>query len=84
MFTNQLSHIAGDYQFGLGLEIFRNQEFNRTMVSVGSLKWGGAYCTQYFIDPEENMIILFYTNARNWHNPSIADRFLISIYQALI
>ena len=83
MFTNQLLNVEGDYQFGLGLEIFRSREAIRTMASVGTLKWGGAYGTQYFIDPKENMIILFYTNARNWSNPSVCDRYLISVYQAL-
>ena len=83
MFTNQLSNVEGDYQFGLGLEIYRHRESVRNMASVGTLKWGGAYGTQYFIDPKENMIVLFYTNARNWSNPSVCDRYLISVYQAL-
>lgn len=83
MFSNQLSHVEGDYQLGLGLEIFRNSDFNRTMTSAGTLKWGGAYGTQYFIDPVENMIVLFYTNGRSWNNPNVCDRYLISVYQAL-
>jgi CubicO group peptidase (beta-lactamase class C family) len=83
MFSNQLSNVADDYQFGLGLEILRYKDCIRTMASVGSLRWGGAYGTQYFIDPTENMIILFYTNARDWRNPSVCDRYLRSVYQSL-
>lgn len=83
MFSDQLTNIEGDYQFGLGLEIFRNKEFQRNLVSVGTRKWGGAYATNYYIDPQENMIVLFYTNARKWNNPSICDKYLISVYSAL-
>jgi CubicO group peptidase (beta-lactamase class C family) len=83
MFSDQLTNVEGDYQFGLGLEIYGAKNFIRTMASVGSLRWGGAYGTQYLIDTKENMIILFYTNARNWNNPALSDRHQISVYQAL-
>ena len=83
MYTNQLLDVKGNYQFSLGFEIYSHRNSVRTMVSEGSLKWGGAYGTQYFIDPKENMIVLFYTNVSGWNNPSVVDRFLISVYQAL-
>ena len=83
MATNQLFDIADDFQFGLGLEIATNRNFIRKMTSEESLSWGGAYGTQYIIDPKENMVILFYTNARRWTNPGVADRFMVSVYQAL-
>ena len=83
MYANQLLDVEGTYRFSLGFEIYSHRNSLRTMASEGTLKWGGAYGTQYFIDPTENMIVLFYTNASGWNNPSIADRFLISVYQAL-
>ncbi|MDR2424325.1 MAG: beta-lactamase family protein [Prevotellaceae bacterium] len=83
MYVNQLLDVEGTYRFSLGFEIDSHRNSLRTMVSEGTLKWGGAYGTQYFIDPKENMIVLFYTNASGWHNPSVHDRFLISVYQAL-
>ena len=84
MATDHLFDISGDMQFGLGLEIATNRKFIRNMSSVGALSWGGAYGTHYIIDPKENMILLFYTNARNWNNPSVSDRFMISVYQATL
>jgi CubicO group peptidase (beta-lactamase class C family) len=83
MATNQLYDISNDFQFGLGLEIGTNRTFSKNLSSEESLRWGGAYGTQYIIDPKENMILLFYTNARRWTNPSVSDRFMISVYQAL-
>ena len=83
MATNQLYDISNDFQFGLGLEIGTNRTFSKNLSSEESLRWGGAYGTQYIIDPKENMVLLFYTNARRWSNPGVADRFMISVYQAL-
>ena len=83
MAANHLFDISDDFQFSLGLEIGTNRTFIQNLSSEESLRWGGAYGTQYIIDPKENMIILFYTNARRWTNPSVADRFMISVYQAL-
>ena len=83
MAANQLFDISDDFQFGLGLEIGTNRTFIKNMSSEESLRWGGAYGTQYIIDPKENMILLFYTNARRWSNPGVSDRFMISVYQAM-
>ncbi|KAA6300434.1 MAG: hypothetical protein EZS26_003427, partial [Candidatus Ordinivivax streblomastigis] len=81
MLTNQIT-VENGYQFSLGFEILRNKEFLQKMVSPGSLRWGGAYQTQYVIDPKEELIILFYTNYKLGNFP-VYDRYLISIYQAL-
>ena len=71
--------------WGLGFEIvtFKNNYY-KTMSSVGSLYWGGAYGTRFVIDLEENMIMLIYTNIVNWSYYTIApEQFLISVYQAM-
>jgi CubicO group peptidase (beta-lactamase class C family) len=83
MFTDQVENIPNDHPFSLGLRIFGEQDFQRTLITPGTLRWGGAYATNYYIDRAENMIILFYTNARGWNNPSIPDKYLISVYSAL-
>ena len=83
MSSNHLFDIPGDLQFSLGFEIATNRHFIKNLRTPGSIFWGGAYGTQYNIDPKENMIVLFYTNARSWSNPNVYDRFLIAVYQAL-
>ena len=85
MIANQLIDIPGNYKFSLGFEISTDRHFLRNLTSPGSLVWGGLYGTSYQIDPEENLLILLYTNVRDWdnNNPGVAHRFRISVYQAL-
>ncbi len=83
MGTNQLVNIPGTYQFGLAYEVTTKEGFNRTMISPGSWKWGGAYGTAYVIDPKENMVALIYSNILPWVNPEVHDRFFTSVYQSL-
>jgi CubicO group peptidase (beta-lactamase class C family) len=51
---------SGD-KFGLGFQIYtRGQNTLRgANGSEGTLKWGGMYCTDYNIDPSEDLIFLF-------------------------
>ena len=85
-----VNHLVGlkennSYEWGLGFEIANHKNnYIKTMTSVGSLYWGGAFGTRYIIDIEENMILLFYTNIMGWsHYTPAPDRFLKSVYQAL-
>jgi CubicO group peptidase (beta-lactamase class C family) len=84
MGTNQLFDIAGDYKFGLGFEIYNHRKFVQNMATEASLGWGGAYGTIYLIDVKENMVLLFFTNVNNWANPGVQNRFMISVYQAMM
>ncbi len=83
MSTNELFDIPGTYQFGLGFEVMSERGFIRSMISPGSLKWGGAYGTEYTIDPQENLIAIIYTNVMPWRHPGVFESYLISVYQAL-
>ena len=84
MGINQLSHLPGNFLFGLGFDIGSERNFNVNLRSEGSLSWGGLYGTSYLIDYKENMIVLLYTNVRDWdNNPRVSDRFRMSVYQAM-
>ena len=83
MFADQMFDMPGDHQFSFGFEVGNHRLFVRNLRSIGSVSWGGMYGTSYLIDPKENLILLCYTNVRNWNNPRISDRFIISVYQAL-
>jgi CubicO group peptidase (beta-lactamase class C family) len=83
MSTNQLLDTNGDYEFGLGFEIYGNRKFVQTLASQSSIGWSGAYGTKYLIDPKENIVLLFFTNVREWKNPDVQNRFMISVYQAI-
>ena len=66
MLSDQLFGVAGDYQFGLGLEIATPQTFARTMKTIGSVRWSGYYGTEYFIDLKYKTVVQLYTNKLNW------------------
>ena len=84
MTADQLANIQGNYQFGLGFDIGTESSFNLSLRSAGSFSWGGLYGTSFLIDPKENLLVLFYTNVRDWdNNPGVSDRFRVSVYQAM-
>jgi len=70
-------------KFGLGFEIITEKGVSQLPGSIGSFKWGGAYSTDYIIDPKEDLILLIYTNVLPFANPDINKRFRIMAYQAL-
>jgi CubicO group peptidase (beta-lactamase class C family) len=64
--ANQLSAAAiniGDpaLRFGLGTALITDDNSFKTPVSPGSLYWAGAFNTQYWVDPKEDIIGLVYT-----------------------
>jgi CubicO group peptidase (beta-lactamase class C family) len=50
------------FQFGLGFELYNENKKPVPEVSNTAFAWGGLYGTEYIIDPENNMIALFYLN----------------------
>ena len=82
------NNASPDFQLGLGFEIYPEKETQRkgvenftSMVSPGSLKWGGMYKTDYLIDPKEDLIILLYTN--RLPDTKVWEKFLNTVYQLL-
>jgi CubicO group peptidase (beta-lactamase class C family) len=50
--------------FGLGFEIHKTKK-PVPAVSDSAFAWGGALGTQYLIDPENDLVLLFYQNMQN-------------------
>jgi len=50
------------FQFGLGFELYNEEKKPAPEVSNTAYAWGGLYGTEYIIDPENDMIALFYLN----------------------
>jgi CubicO group peptidase (beta-lactamase class C family) len=50
------------FRFGLGFELYNENKKPVPEVSNTAFAWGGLYGTSYIIDPENNMIVLFYLN----------------------
>jgi CubicO group peptidase (beta-lactamase class C family) len=71
-------------KFSLGFEIFTDAGKYGDNASVGSLMWGGMYCSEYTIDPKEEIIALVFTNVQPYaHYADFVRKFRILTYQAL-
>lgn len=67
------------FQFGLGFELYNADKKPAPEVSNTAFAWGGLYGTEYIVDPENNMIALFYLNMPQ-HEP-LYPVFLSKAYQ---
>ncbi|MCE7044095.1 serine hydrolase [Dyadobacter sp. CY312] len=67
------------FQFGLGFELYNADKKPVPEVSNTAFAWGGLYGTDYIVDPENNMIVLFYLNMPK-HEPMYKP-FLSKAYQ---
>ncbi|MCO6044037.1 beta-lactamase family protein [Aeoliella sp. ICT_H6.2] len=71
---------GGDgFQFGLGFELYNEQKKPVPEVSNSAFAWGGMMGTQYIVDPEHDLIALFYINMYN--NEPVYPAFLSKAYR---
>ena len=69
--------------FGLGFEVVLDQGKRGTYGSVGQFEWGGAYGSTYWVDPAEEMIVLYFTQVRPGSIVNDQLQLRALIYQAL-
>jgi CubicO group peptidase (beta-lactamase class C family) len=67
------------FKFGLGFELYNNDKKPVPAVSNTAFAWGGLYGTEYIVDPENNMIALFYLNMPR--RETLYPQFLSKAYQ---
>ena len=71
-------------KFGLGFEIISERSTYADLASPGSFGWGGAYCSDYLIDPKEEIVLQLFTNILPYaYGGEFNRRLKILIYQAL-
>lgn len=74
------SHKEG---FGLGFSVLNDVGVRGTPGSVGEFGWGGAYGSTYWVDPAEDLVVVYFTQLR----PSsiVKDQLTLRalVYQAL-
>ncbi len=83
MTTNQVGTLHGTTTgFGLGFET--TERYGATgSSSVGTFGWGGAYGSNYKVDPAEGLVIVFMINQLP-SGTEVAGRFQTMLYSALI
>jgi CubicO group peptidase (beta-lactamase class C family) len=84
MTTNQVGDLKTPRGLGFGFGFETTDRYGVSgMESVGSFGWGGAYGTQYKVDPAERLTIVLMIQMLP-NNTDIQEKFRASIYQALI
>jgi CubicO group peptidase (beta-lactamase class C family) len=86
MTTNHVGSLfdSGRAGFGLGFEILEHLGRAGKYGSVGQFGWGGAYYTDYFVDPQERLVAVFMTQLRPWVERDLHPRFRALVYQSLV
>lgn len=71
-------------KYGLGFQIITPASHYGDQATPGSFTWGGMYCSEYTIDPAENLIMLVYTNVQPYaYYSDFVRKFRAAVYQAL-
>jgi CubicO group peptidase (beta-lactamase class C family) len=84
MTTNQVGTLHSTDGLGFGLGFETTDRYGASgLSSVGSFSWGGAYGTQYRVDPEEGLTIILMIQLIPNHT-DISARFSAVLYQAIV
>jgi len=70
--------------FGLGFSIVKELGTRGTMGSVGEYGWGGAYHSSYWVDPSEDMVVVYLTQVIPTKISEDHQKLPVLIYQAIV
>lgn len=88
MTVNHLGDIvfpwASGTGFGLGFSINEDLGARGSLGTVGEFGWGGAYHSTYWVDPEEELIVVYLTQVIPADNLDDHGKIRALIYQAII
>lgn len=73
---------SGSESFGLGFSIIERLGGDNTPMSVGTYGWGGAYGSQYRVDPRQGVVLVFMINQMP-NRSDAASKFPTLVYQAM-
>ena len=84
MTTNQTGTLfpSNGEGFGLGFSTIERLGADDTLFSVGAFGWGGAYGSQYRVDPKQGVVLVFMLNQLP-NRSDVAGKFPVLVYQAL-
>ena len=90
--TMTTNHIGGKpvwlrgagYGFGLGYSVTTDVGLSAMPNGEGTYGWGGAYCTVFWVDPEDELIGILMTQVRPYTHLNIRQDFQTLTYQALV
>lgn len=84
MQKNGVGNMRGEIGFGMAWDVFTPENAHNTIISEGSMRWGGMFGTDYVIDPSEQLIVISYTNCMpNFSKHDSKVLIINTAYQAL-
>lgn len=70
--------------FGLGFAVVKDLGERGTPGSVGEFGWGGAYHSSYWVDPVEDMVVVYFTQLLPANGLDDHGKLRALIYQAIV
>lgn len=70
--------------FGLGFEVLEDPGLAGEYGSVGRFAWGGAYATNYWVDPNEELVVVLMQQLLPARGLDLTSKFRTMVYAALI
>ena len=83
---NQMGAVSqGGNKFGLGFSIVTPQNAKVPGLSAGSYEWGGIFGTTYWVDPQQQLVALVYTQKYpNTTARDLAGKFKAAVYESFV
>lgn len=83
------NHVGALYQdgrfgFGLGFEVTEHVGRSGRHGSVGEFGWGGAYFTKYWVDPQEQLVVVFMTQLLPASGLDLHSKLRTQVYSAVV
>ncbi len=70
--------------FGLGFSVLLDPAANQSLGSVGQFAWGGAASTAFWVDPHEELAVVFMTQLLPSNTYPLRRHLQAGVYQALV
>ena len=84
MTTNQSGTLHSDTGLGFGYGFETTDRYGANgMDEVGAYGWGGAYGSNYRVDPKSRLVLVMMINQMPLGSTTVRDRFPTLVYQAL-
>jgi CubicO group peptidase (beta-lactamase class C family) len=87
MTTNHIGSIPfsnDGVRFGLGFATIEKLGGRGQLGSIGEFSWGGAYHSTYWVDPREDMVVVYFTQLIPALNIDDHNKLRALIYQSII
>ncbi|MET9259765.1 serine hydrolase domain-containing protein [Amycolatopsis sp. NPDC004079] len=72
------------YGFGLGFSVLIDSVKAKTLATPGEYAWGGAASTAFWVDPDEDLTVAFYTQLLPSSTHPIRQQLRQLVYQAML